>query len=104
MLLMGAGLMLRSLYKLQQVNPGFVTQHVLAMRTTFSFSKYGTNEQFADIVKKLLDRVQSEPGVLSAAVSSGYPLEPEVISADPTRSPGRSAFKDVTLAREKPRQ
>jgi putative ABC transport system permease protein len=81
MLLIGAGLMLRSLYKLQQVNPGFVTQHVLAMRTTFSFSKYGTNEQFAEIVKKLLDRVQSEPGVVSAAVSSGYPLEPEVISA-----------------------
>src|SRR5580692_9958957 len=81
MLLIGAGLMLRSLYKLQQVNPGFVTQHVFAMRTTFSFSKYGTNEQFAEIVKKLLDRVQSEPGVVSAAVSSGYPLEPEVISA-----------------------
>ena len=80
-LLVGAGLMLRSLYKLQQVNPGFVTQRVLAMRTTFSFSKYGSNEQFAEIAKKLLDRVQAEPGVLSAAVSSGYPLEPEVISA-----------------------
>ena len=80
-LLVGAGLMLRSLYKLQQVNPGFVTERVLAMRTTFSFSKYGSNEQFAEIAKKLLDRVQAEPGVLSAAVSSGYPLEPEVISA-----------------------
>jgi len=80
-LLVGAGLMLRSLYKLQQVNPGFVTQRVLAMRTTLSFSKYASNEQFAEIVKKMLDRVQAEPGVVSAAVSSGYPLEPEVISA-----------------------
>ena len=80
-LLVAAGLMLRSLYKLQQVSPGFVTQRVLTMRTTFSFSKYGSNEQFAEIAKKLLDRVQSEPGVLAAAVSSGYPLEPEVISA-----------------------
>ncbi len=76
------------------------------MRTTFSFSKYANNEQFADIVKKLLDRVQSEPGVVSAAVSSGYPLQSEVISA------GSSgvlravlAFKaDGTSAREKLRQ
>ena len=81
MLLVGAGLMLRSLYKLQQVNPGFVPQHVLALRTTFSFSKYASNEPYADIVKKLLDRVHAEPGVLSAAISSGYPLESEVISA-----------------------
>jgi putative ABC transport system permease protein len=88
MLLVGAGLMLRSLYKLQQVNPGFIPQRVLAMRTTFSFSKYGNNEQFAQIVKKLLDRVQSEPGVLSAAASSGYPLEPELISAGPSAFSG----------------
>ncbi len=86
MLLIGAGLMLRSLYKLQQVDPGFVPQHVLAMRTTLSFSKYGSNEQFVDVVKKLLLRVQVEPGVLSAAISSAYPLEAEVISA------GHSAF------------
>jgi putative ABC transport system permease protein len=88
MLLVGAGLMLRSLYKLQQVNPGFVPQHVLAMRTTFSFSKYANNEQYADIVKKLLDRVHAEPGVLSAAISSGYPLESEIISAGPAAFSG----------------
>ena len=88
MLLVGAGLMLRSLHKLQQVNPGFVPQHVLAMRTTFSFSKYANNEQYADIVKKLLDRVHAEPGVLSAAISSGYPLESEIISAGPSAFSG----------------
>jgi putative ABC transport system permease protein len=87
-LLVGAGLMLRSLYKLQQVNPGFVAQRVLAMRTTVSFSKYAGNEQLADIAKKLLNRVQSEPGVISAAISSGYPLEPEVIAAGPTAFSG----------------
>jgi putative ABC transport system permease protein len=88
MLLVGAGLMLRSLYKLQQVNPGFVPQHVLAMRTTFSFSKYANNEQYADIVKKLLARVHAEPGVLSSAVSSGYPLQSEIISAGPAAFSG----------------
>jgi len=80
-LLIGAGLMLRSLIKIQQVNPGFAPQHVLAMRTTFSFSKYETNEQTVDMIKKVLDRVQAEPGVISAAFSGMYPLESEAISA-----------------------
>jgi putative ABC transport system permease protein len=80
-LLIGAGLMLRSLIKIQQVNPGFVPQRVLAMRTTFSFNKYSTTAQTVDIIKKVLDRVQAEPGVVSAAISSIYPLESDAISA-----------------------
>jgi len=88
MLLIGAGLMLRSLYKLQQVDAGFVPQRVLAMRTTLSFSKYATNEQAAVAIKKLLERVEAEPGVLSAAITTGYPLEAEVIAAGPTAYSG----------------
>ena len=80
-LLIGAGLMLRSLIKIQQVSPGFVPEHVLAMRTTFSFSKYAKQEQVVDVIKKVLHRVQVEPGVVSASISGIYPLEPEAISA-----------------------
>jgi putative ABC transport system permease protein len=80
-LLIGAGLMLRSLIKIQQVSPGFIPEHVLAMRTTFSFSKYAKQEQVVDIIKKVLNRVQAEPGVVSASFSGIYPLEPEAISA-----------------------
>jgi len=83
MLLIGAGLMLRSLAKMQQVNPGFVPQRVLAMKITYNWAKYAGVEQYALAAKKLLARVEQEPGVLSAAVSSGYPLEPELISAGP---------------------
>jgi putative ABC transport system permease protein len=79
MLLIGAGLLLRSLIKMQQVDPGFVAQRALAMKTTFSFSKYTTSEQTVVALKKLLDRAASEPGVLSAAVSDRYPFEPESI-------------------------
>jgi putative ABC transport system permease protein len=85
-LLIGAGLMLRSLIKIQQVSPGFVPEHVLAMRTTFSFTKYANKEQVVDLIKKVLTRVQSEPGVVSASIAGLYPLEPEAISA------GASAF------------
>ena len=81
MLLIGAGLMLRSLIKMLRVHPGFVPQRVLAMRTTFSFSKYKTRDQLVTVIKQVLDKVQSVPGVKSAAISSAYPLEPEAVTA-----------------------
>lgn len=81
MLLIGAGLLLRSLLKMQQVEPGIAPLRVLALRTTLNFSKYNTNEQTLFFVKKLLDRLKSEPGVRSAAISDRYPFEPEFIVA-----------------------
>jgi len=84
MLLIGAGLMLRSLAKVLSVDPGFVPQRVLAMRTTFSFSKYAKQEDLVVAIKKTIDRVGAEPGILAAAISSGYPLQAETIAAGPT--------------------
>jgi predicted permease len=85
-LLIGAGLMLRSLGNLLTVDPGFSPQHVVAMRTTFSFTKYASNDQLILAARKVLDRVRAVPGVLSASISSVYPLEREAITA------GSSAF------------
>ncbi|HTS11952.1 MAG TPA: ABC transporter permease [Candidatus Limnocylindrales bacterium] len=82
-LLIGAGLMLRSLYRMLRVNPGFVPQRVLVMNMHFNWSKYAKSEDFANAGRKILDRVKTEPGVLSAAISSNYPLEPELISYGP---------------------
>jgi len=83
MLLIGAGLMIRSLFKMQQVNAGIVPERVLAMRTTFNWSKYTEADKTNLVVQKLLTRVKSEPGVLSAAISSRYPFEPEMITDGP---------------------
>jgi putative ABC transport system permease protein len=80
-LLIGAGLMLRSLQKLLTVDAGFTAQHVLAMRTTFSFSKYASGDQLTVVGKKVLDLVQAVPGVMSASLSSVYPLQKEAIVA-----------------------
>src|SRR5580700_3890640 len=83
MLLIGAGLMMRSLIKMQQVDAGIVPQRVLAMRIAFNWSKYTANDKTRVVIQKLLDRVKSEPGVLSAAISSRYPFEPEMITGGP---------------------
>jgi putative ABC transport system permease protein len=79
-LLIGAGLMLQSLYRMLQVNPGFVPQRVLAMRLTFNWSKNKTGEELIAEANKLLLRAKGEPDVLSAAISSNYPLEPELLT------------------------
>jgi len=77
-LLIGAGLMLRSFSKLQQVDGGFVsTDRVLAANIDLNWSKYHEDAQRRDFMSRLLAKVQSQPGVLSAAVSSSYPLDPD---------------------------
>ena len=76
MLLIGAGLMMRSLLKLQQVNPGFNPENVMTMRVSPNWSKYTTNQQFRDLQTRLLEKVQSQPGVISAAMASTFPLNP----------------------------
>ena len=73
-LLIWAGLMVRSLIKLQHVNPGFDPERVLAMRISPNWSKYNTNQETIALLERILDKARSEPGVLSAALGSTYPL------------------------------
>lgn len=74
-LLIGAGLMLRSFYKLRNVDPGFVPQRVIAMKVSLNWSKYPQREQVRALTSRLLDKVRQLPGVLSVASSSSYPLD-----------------------------
>src|SRR5262245_58647333 len=81
-LLIGAGLMLRSLFKLQEVNPGFDPERVLVMRVTANWSKLTTGQQYRDLSLRLIERAQVLPGVLSAAMASTYPLNPLGLAAN----------------------
>ena len=83
MLLIGAGLLLRSLYHMLETNPGFAPEHTLAMTLNYNWSEYGSEEKLGDASKKLLDHLAVQPGVIAAALSSGYPLQPEVVADGP---------------------
>lgn len=83
MLLIGAGLMLRSFLKLEQVNPGFRTEHLLAVRLTPNFSHYTARPQLLSLWKSLLDRVQVLGGVQSVALATNYPFNPAGIAGGP---------------------
>jgi putative ABC transport system permease protein len=74
LLLIGAGLMLRSFLKLQQVDPGFDPENVLTMRLNLNFTKYNTAEKRRAFYDALLEKVQAQPGVLSVAGGMTFPL------------------------------
>ncbi len=73
-LLIVAGLMLRSLMNLQSVDPGFDPENVLAMRINLNWSRYDRQQESRAFYKQLMEKVEAKPGVVSAALSSGYPL------------------------------
>jgi len=78
LLLIGAGLMLRSFSKLRNVDPGFVPQRVLAMTLDFNWTKYMNHpEQGRQVSERILRKIQLQPGVLYAAYSTSYPMDPD---------------------------
>jgi putative ABC transport system permease protein len=74
MLLVGAGLLIESLYHLHQQKLGFVPDHVFTMTTPFGPTAKLNAMQLWDFEQDVLRRVQSTPGVASAAVVSNLPL------------------------------
>ncbi len=73
-LLVGAGLMLRSLWALQRVQLGFDPSQVLTMRLSLPQASYQTPEQVVDFYNRLVDRVRAIPGVRMAGAVRALPL------------------------------
>jgi len=72
-LLLGAGLLLRSFVKLSQVNPGFRTDHILTLQLSLPAARY-PGLKVAQFYQQLVDRTQQLPGVRSAGVCRYLPL------------------------------
>jgi putative ABC transport system permease protein len=74
-LLVGAGLLLRSFYHLTRVNPGFAYERVLTFRTSLPEQKYPSPVEQARFYRDLLAGVRAIPGVQSASLASQLPLD-----------------------------
>jgi putative ABC transport system permease protein len=72
-LLVGAGLMIRSFVKLNQVDPGFSPDRVLTMGVTLLRNRY-PDDQVAPSFSQSLQRASVVPGVLSAGATAALPL------------------------------
>ena len=73
MLLVAAGLMVKSFMRLQQVDPGFDSRGLLTVQLSLSKARYPDARQQAAFYARLLERTRSLPGVQAAGVSDSIP-------------------------------
>ena len=73
-LLVSAGLLLLSFYRLQSVDPGFRGERVMTAEVFGNFTKYPDAQSLRRLYVSLLERLESSPGVVGAAVTNGVPL------------------------------
>jgi putative ABC transport system permease protein len=87
MLVVGAGLLLRTFWDLLHVDPGFRSENVLAANVWLPVPNdpktdvYATKEQVAPFVREVVRRLQQVPGVQSAALSNALPLRTQLTPA-----------------------
>jgi predicted permease len=79
-LLIGAGLLVRSFSRLLRVDPGFDPQNVLTMNVSLPTVKYADAQKQVAFFDELTRRVSALPGVRSAAISAALPLVPKRIT------------------------
>ena len=93
MLLIGAGLLVRSLIALQQVDPGFDANNVLTFQVTLPQKKYDFEGKPASFFEQLETRVASLPGVEGVGLITELPLSgqlndvPFIVEGRPAVSP-----------------
>jgi predicted permease len=103
MLLIGAGLLIRSYARLQAVPPGFATDHVISMQVGVAGPQYKDSKEVTLFYRRIADRILQLPGVVNEGVVSSLPLTGSVgwggITVEGyTPPPGQELQVDIRLA------
>src|SRR5918998_1468473 len=102
--LAGAGLMVRSLLRLQAVDGGYVAKNVLTARVDLNWSRYTSPALVREFADQLMQRLSTQAGVKAVAVSSDFPLnnagipglQPFLIRSRPLDAGQEAPRTDVT--------
>jgi putative ABC transport system permease protein len=103
-LLVTAGLLIRSFSKLTSVSPGFQVQHIVKVDISLPRTQYATPQQWGLFADELLQRIQSEPGMHDSAVAIPMPLADGFVNlgfdivGTPPPSPGTSRTANYVSA------
>jgi predicted permease len=73
-LLIGAGLMIRSFWKLQNVDPGFDTSNALTMSVALTPIRYSEPHQQLAFLDRAMEQIRAVPGVVSVGTTTTIPL------------------------------
>lgn len=100
MLLIGAGLLINSFWRLQQVDRGFDARNLLTLNLTLS--RYSTNEQQVAFLREMLERISLTPGARAVGLTSTLPLRGGpatdfVIEGRPPLQPGDEPSADIRI-------
>jgi putative ABC transport system permease protein len=104
MLLIGAGLMLRSFVALQAIDPGFRPDHLLTMVLSVGGSQDAGPERAPEFYQRALERVRAMPGVTSAGMTNHLPIAGDLwgypfwIDGGPVPHPGEEPEGAFRLA------
>ncbi len=104
LLLVGAGLLLRSFHHLQTLNPGFSHERVLSFRLDLPDRKYPTPDQQISFYQRLTEKLRALPGVQQVGVAYQFPLAQQgwqtgfLIEGKPEPPPGEMQSMEVTPA------
>ena len=107
-LLVGAGLLLASFYRLQKVETGYRSEGVLSAQVYGNFSRYGNISALRRLYLPIIERLETQPGVISVAITNAVPLAGSApgtrrfdIEGRVTDDPERRPTMDVRIASEK---
>ena len=88
-LLAGAGLLVKSFYRLLHVDTGFDTSHLVTAMIQAPSGRYTTNQQTMVLYHEIEKRLSTLPGVVSVGITSGLPIQCNC-NTDRIRIPGRT--------------
>jgi putative ABC transport system permease protein len=100
-LLIGAGLLIRSFSRLQEVDPGFAATRVMTARVNLPGAAYPTAVSRRQFYERFLTDLHGRPGIEAAAISSGPPLSGDStggevwLPSQPKEQAGSSAWRLV---------
>jgi predicted permease len=80
-LLIGAGLLLRSFDRMLEESPGFDPDDVIAMQFELSGSRYRDGNERRTFIDAVLDRIRTQPGIVSAGMTSALPFNQDAPQA-----------------------
>jgi putative ABC transport system permease protein len=102
-LLVGAGLLIRTFIALRSVNPGFETHSVLTMRMSLTGSRFEKTSGVDQLVRDGLRRIASLPGVVAASSSCCLPLDgnfglPIIVVGRPLKGPSHGFVRWMNIS------
>lgn len=99
-LLAGAGLMIRSMANLRNVDPGFNAEHILTLRVQLPPTRYADAARVREFCNRLLGAASAIPGVRAAAISTSLPIMDALslasyrVAGEPESRAGERAMAD----------